>query len=195
MTCRTRTLSASLILVALLAIAATPAFAKMDAEAKLDTPISLDSAPGATIDVGWSVLSAFDGSVYPLTGSPIFIRLVSPDGRNVNEVMGTETPSGSGHYTASIVVPAGGIGEVVVGLFGESCVAGEACQRSDIIFPLTDDPLVSGAATPVTPAPTTPIATELAPVVAIVVAFAVAGGLAALVVGRRRALAANPTGR
>jgi hypothetical protein len=86
-------------------------------------------------------------------------------------------------------------------LLGESCVAGEGCQRSDIIFPLTDDPLVSGAGavppvapTGAVPAPTVPIGPELAPVVAIAVALAVAGGLAALVVGRRRALGADASG-
>jgi hypothetical protein len=207
---RTQTLSAFVPVFALLALAATPALAKMDAEAKLDTPIARGSAPGSTIDVGWSVFSEFDGSQYPLYGSPVFIRLVSPDRRQVTEVFGTEAPSGSGHYTASIQVPPGGIGEVVVGLFGESCVAGEGCQRSDLIFPLTDDPLVTGvapvaspapvASIPVTPAETSPagsapIGLELAPIVLIGIGLAIAGATAAVIVGRRRTLGADVASR
>ena len=170
----------------------------------------MTARPGTTIDVGWSVFSEFDGSQYPLYGAPVFIRLVSPDGTNVNEVIGTEAPSGSGHYTASIVVPAGGIGEVIVGLFGESCIAGKGCERSDMIFPLTDDPLVSGGAVaspapvasvprvapaPVTPAGTSPVGPDLTAVVALAVALAVSGGLAALILGRRRTLGADAAGR
>jgi hypothetical protein len=60
--------------------------------------------------------------------------------------------------------------------------------------------LVRGAA-PVAPAPVAPtssgasIGSDLLQIVAIGVAFAVAGGLAALVIGRRRVIGAHPTGR
>lgn len=216
----TRALSAVLALTALLTLATTPTLAKMEAEARLDAAIPRDAEPGSTIKVGWSVFSVYDGSELPLYGSPVFIRLISPDRRSVSEVMGSESPGGSGHYTASIVVPTGGIGEVIVGLLGESC-DGNGCQRSDIIFPLTDDPLVDGAAPPpvasqlpvasrvpmasvgttqveparVAPAQSPTIAAEVTPAVAIVVALAVAGGLAALLVGRRRTLGTDAAGR
>jgi hypothetical protein len=192
---RSRTLSAVLALTALVALATTPTLAKMGAEAKLDTTISRDAEPGSTIKVGWSVFSEYDGSAYPLDGSPVFIRLVSPDGLGVSEVMGTESPSGSGHYTASIVVPTGGIGEVIVGLSGEACVTGEGCQRSDLIFPLTDDPLVRGAAPMADPTSTTPIGMQLAQLVAIGAAVAVAGALAVLLIDRRRTLGTDAAGR
>ena len=83
---------------------------------------------------------------------------------------------------------------------GESCVQGGACQRSDMIFPLTDDPLVSGAAPVVAPAAGTPatsgasISSQLLPIIGIGVAFAIVGGRAALGLGRRRTLGA-PAGR
>jgi hypothetical protein len=72
---------------------------------------------------------------WPFAGSPVFIRLTSPDGSASTEAFGVENPRGSGHYLATIAVPAGGVGLVEVGLFGESCVDG-ACSRSDILFEL-----------------------------------------------------------
>ena len=191
---RTSTISAILGLVAALSLA-LPVLAKEGAEAKLDTALPRDAEPGSTIDVGWSVFMIEGDETHPLYGSPIYLRLVGPDGTSTTEVMGTESPAGSGHYTASIEVPSGGIAEVIVGMVGEACVPGAGCKRSDLIFLLTDDPLVTGAAPAVAP-PTrsTPIGTELLPIIALGVVFAVAGALAALVAGRRRVIEA-PAGR
>lgn len=186
--------SAILALVASLALA-VPAMAKEGAEARLDTTLPRDAQPGSSIDVGWSVVS-IDGEVAsPISGSPVYIRLVGPDGTSATEVMGKETPAGSGHYTAQIQVPDGGIGAVIVGMIGEACSDGGGCQRSDMIFPLTDDPLVSGWAPGTAPdAPAAPTGVGLVPFIAIGVAFAVAGGLGALILRRRRMLEA-PAGR
>ncbi len=174
---------------------AVPTFAKEGAEAKLDTAIPRDAQPGSTIDVGWSVFYLVDGRQQPVQGSPVYIRLVSVDQTTTSEVMGTETPAGSGHYTAAIDVPAGGIGQVIVGMVGEACSEAGGCQRSDLIFPLTDDPLVTGPA-PVAPARSSSSGGgSLLPLVAVGVGFAVVGGLAALLIGRRRLLGAEPTGR
>jgi hypothetical protein len=190
---RTSTISAILGVIAALSLA-LPALAKEGAEARLDTALPRDAQPGSTIDVGWSVFSIEGEKTYPVYGSPVYIRLVGPDGTSATEMMGKEVPSGSGHYTASIQVPDGGIGQVIVGMIGEACTAG-GCQRSDMIFPLTDDPLVTGAAPAVTPsASATPIGSELVPIIAIGVVFALGGALAALAVGRRRVIEA-PAGR
>ena len=190
---RTSTISVLLGLIAALSLA-LPALAKEGAEARLDTALPRDAEPGSTIDVGWSVFSIDGEKTYPVYGSPVYIRLVGPDGTSATEVMGKEVPSGSGHYTASIQVPDGGIGEVIVGMIGEACTA-DGCQRSDMIFPLTDDPLVTGAAPAVTPpAPATPIGSELVAIIAIGVVFALGGALAALAVGRRRVIEV-PAGR
>jgi hypothetical protein len=188
---RTTTLCAVIGLVAALSLA-VPVLAKEGAEARLDTALPRDAEPGSTIDVGWSVFMIEGDTTHPVYGSPVYIRLVGPDGTSTTEVMGKEAPAGSGHYTASIQVPAGGIGQVIVGMVGEACIDGAGCRRSDMIFPLTDDPLVTGAAPAVmTPEPATPIGAELLPIVAIGVVFAVAGALAALVVGRRRIVEAS----
>jgi hypothetical protein len=196
---RTTTIGAIVGLVGALSLA-VPVLAKEGAEAKLDTALPRDAESGSTVEVGWSVFSIDGDKIYPVYGSPVYIRLVGPDGTSATEVMGTEVPRGSGHYTASIEVPNGGIGEVIVGMVGESCVEGGACQRSDLIFPLTDDPLVRGAAAVAAPAPATPapsatsIGAQLVPIIGIGVAFALAGGLAALVLGRRR-IVETPAGR
>ena len=193
---RSRILSSLVALVGALALVAAPTVGKEGAEAKLDRAIPRDAEPGSTIEVGWSVFYIVADKQEPVGGSPIYIRLVAPDGTTSTEVMGTERPRGSGHYVASIVVPAGGIGEVVVGLVGEACYQDGSCERSDVIFPLTDDPLVTGAA-PIaaSPAAATPIGTQLMPLVAVGTAFAVVGALAALVLGRRRTLGTDPAGR
>jgi hypothetical protein len=192
---RSRTCSPLIALLGILTLAVAPASAKEGAEAKLDTAIPRDAEPGSTIDVGWSVFFVADGKQEPVDGSPVYIRLVAPDGTSSTEMMGTETPSGSGHYVATIQVPGGGIGEVIVGMVGEACSDG-ACQRSDLIFPLTDDALVTGPA-PTVPAPAggTPIGAQLLPLVVIGSAFAIAGALGAVVLGRRRSLRVDPAGR
>jgi hypothetical protein len=197
---RRTTVPAILLGVVAVLSLALPTLAKEGAEAMLDTEIPRDAPPGSTIDVGWSVFSVSGTERQPMYGSPVYIRLVSVDRTTSTEVMGTESPSGSGHYVASIEVPAGGIGEVVVGLVGEACSA-NGCKRSDMIFPLTDDALVTGAApvapvapTPLSP-PSGPMGSQLLPLVALGVGFAVVGGLAALLIGRRRLIGTDPTGR
>lgn len=123
-----------------------PVAAKEGFEAQLDTPVSLDAVPGASIEIGWRVARIQDGQVTPMIGSPVFIRLVPPAGRGpAITAFGTERPSGSGHYVATVIVPEGGIAAIEVGLRGQSCVAGEPCATSDVLFPLTDDALVTNA--------------------------------------------------
>lgn len=192
---RSRILSSVVALLGALALVAAPALGKEGAEAKLDTGIPRDAEPGSTIDVGWSVFSIFGDRTEPVVGSPVYIRLVAPGGTTSTEVMGTERPDGSGHYVASIDVPAGGIGEVIVGMVGEACYQDGTCERSDVIFPLTDDPLVTGVApTAAVPAAAGPIGSQLLPLVAIGTVFAVAAALGALIIGRRRTLGTDPVG-
>lgn len=183
-------------LAALASLSATPALAKEGAEARLDTAIPLDAKPGSTLEVGWSVFFVADGAEQPIFGSPVYVRLVSPDGSASTEVAGVETPPGSGHYEASIVVPEGGIGEVVVAMVGEACDADGRCERADHVFPLTDDALVSGTdpAAATGSAGVAGVGGALLPLVAIAIAFALAAGLAALVAGRRRPMGADPAG-
>jgi hypothetical protein len=144
----------------LLSVAGTAA-AKGDAMAALDAPISPDADPGTELEVGWRAWMPDGASEWPFTGSPVFIRLTSPDGSSSSEAFGRENPEGSGHYLATIQVPSGGVGRIEVGLFGESCVNG-ACTRSDILFKLPDEQRVPAAA-PVTVDPPIPATPEPAP--------------------------------
>jgi hypothetical protein len=187
MTRRSRILVAAAAIAALFSVSALPVLAKEGAEAKLDTAIHRDAEPGSTIDVGWSVFMVTPSGEEPVYGSPIYIKLLAPDGSST-EAGGTEKPAGSGHYTASIVVPKGGIQDVVVAMVGTACYDGGGCQRADYVFPLTDDVLVSGAPAPVGAgtSTSTPVGPALAPLVAIGAAFALIGGLGALIVTRRR---------
>jgi hypothetical protein len=210
---RIATQSLGLAIVAIVALA-LPALAKEGAEAKLDTTLHRDAEPGSTIDIGWSLYSASATDTNPLPGSSVYIRLIGFHGNDSTEVMGTETPRGSGHYKASINVPEGGIRQVLVGVVGESCVAGTPCERNDMIFPLIDDALVVGdppkpAAAIASPAPavsaapavapaaapsttsTTSVSSQLTGLVGIGIAVAVIAGAAALFVGRRRTVDAQ----
>ena len=214
---RTATLSLLLGITASVALA-LPSLAKEGAEAKLDTAIHRDAAPGSTIAVAWSLFQVVDDKESPFSSSGVYMRLKGVDGKSSTEVVGTESPIGSGHYKAIIQVPESGIGEVEVGLRGEMCTAADGCSRSDIIFPLTDDSMVTGhapaakaaapiastqpvASTPVAappvaaPAvettPTTSVSSQLTPLVGIGVAMAIAAGAAALIIGRRRTIDAS----
>ena len=180
----------------LLAIAGT-ALAKGDAMAALDAPIPPNADPGAELEVGWRAWIPGGTSEWPFSGAPVFIRLTSPDGSSSTEVIGRENPSGSGHYLASIPVPAGGVGLIEVGLFGESCVQG-VCTRSDILFELPDEQRVPVAAAPVIVDPPIPAAPEPMPAARVtppdnvplataIVAGAVALSLVLGLLGRARA--------
>lgn len=195
MTRRSRILVGAAAIAALLSVSALPVLAKEGAIAKLDTAIHRDAEPGSTIDVGWSVFMVTSSGEEPVYGSPIYIKLVSPNG-TFTEMAGTEKPAGSGHYTASIVVPKGGIRDVIVAMVGQTCDELGNCTRADIKFPLTDDVLVSGAPAPVAArtGTSTVVGPALAPLVAIGAAFALIGGLGALIVTRRRQVRVETAG-
>ena len=210
---RTGPLSLLLGLVAVVALA-LPVLAKTGTEAKLDTTLRRDATPGSTIAVAWSLFQVVNDKESPFSSQGVYMRLKGVDGKSATEVVGTESPIGSGHYKATIQVPESGIGEVEVGLRGEQCTATEGCSRSDIIFPLTDDRMVTGypapakdpAAVPSTqpiasrapaaPAPaaapsttsSASVSSQLAPLVGIGIVIAIAAGAGALILGRRRAI-------
>jgi hypothetical protein len=76
----------------------------------------------------------------------VFVRLLSASGA------GAETgyaPSGgytSGEYTATVVVPKGGIGDVKIGLRGFTSGA-NGTHNADMLFPIVNDPVPGGAVT------------------------------------------------
>jgi len=133
----------------LLVAVAAPVLAKGDVQARLDAPIPADAAPGTTLAVAWTTTQADgDGGTVAFSGAPVFIALTAPGATKAEAlVFGDEHPAGSGHWTASIVVPRGGIAPdgVSIGLRGTSCEAG-VCQRSDLLFELVGHVMVPAVA-------------------------------------------------
>jgi hypothetical protein len=206
---RSRTLASLLAITALLAPAVSPVAAKEGAIAKLDTAVHRDAEPGSTIKVGWSTFMLTAGGEHPIHSTVETMRLAGPGGDST-EAIGIETPADSGHYVVSMTVPEGGIEQIQLSVRGDACIETVGCDRVDYAFPLTDDALVSetpvGIAkpaasvtkvTPVAPAAadTTSVSNGLMPLVALGVAIALVGGLAALIVTRRRQVGIEAAGR
>lgn len=180
--------------VALLALTAGPALAKGGGVARLDAPVPVDTPPGTEVEIGWTVVAVDEaGDAHPIVGSPIYVRIVPAGGGAPVEVHGTEQPSGSGRYVATVVVPEGGIGRVEIAMRGQAC-DGSTCWQADYVLPIQEDPNViqpaagpgaHGSGAPSDQAP-------LAALVATVTGLAVLGALVALVLGRRAPSATRP---
>ena len=180
-------------LVAGLIFLVAPVAAKEGMEAQLDTPISLGTTPGTTIEVGWTVFAVNAAGRHPVGSSPIYIRLVPPGASEPIEAFGEESSGQPGHYRATIVVPAGGIARVEVGLRGASC-GPDYCGQMDVIFPLTDDALVTGSSAIVTASGTgSDMAAGLVPIVLKGLTAGLLAGLGAIVIGRRSRRAERTT--
>jgi hypothetical protein len=115
-------LVASLLAVAAVVALAGTVLAKGPDAAGLVTlaqPIPRDAAPGSTISVTFSATVVGATGPSPVHGSPMFVRLIAPDG-TTSEGDGSEQVPGSGTYTADVVVPAGGINSAEFGMRGLS---------------------------------------------------------------------------
>ncbi len=146
----------TLALAAALSLAA-PALAKEGGEAVLDAPVPRDAVPGTTIEIGWTIVIPLEGGgTGRMFGTPTYVRLVSPDGTNEMQAYGHETAPESGHYVATVDVPSGGIGQVVIALAGTSCDAAGGCSQSDFVFPIVGDSLTAADPAAVPPAAAAP---------------------------------------
>jgi hypothetical protein len=91
---------------ALLLTVAAPAAAKEFLQARLEAPISFQSPPGAELEVA-VLVTVPDGVVdHPVDGSPIWLRLIGPNG-DITEAPG-KMGTGPGRYVMRIEVPPGG---------------------------------------------------------------------------------------
>jgi hypothetical protein len=124
------------LLVAIAALAGAAAAASKDGvRATLTTSIPLDARPGSQLDVGWTLASTDDdGRRQPFGAGGVFVRLLSASGAKAET--GPAHEGATGAYTASVEVPAGGIGDVLVGIH-----AWTTYGPSDSSFPITNDPL------------------------------------------------------
>jgi hypothetical protein len=188
-TVKRRILTLGLLAITAL-LAASPAAGKDRAVATLTTTIPLDAAPGQHVRVAWRLASDEDGKQRPFNANGVFVRLVSASGAAPAESFAPDGAHTSGEYEATVVVPAGGIGDVEIGLQGWS--SGPAgTQRADLLFPITNDPIKSPrVASPPSDAPSssggrsTSVTTI---VVGLVLLLVIASALGAAGVIRRRA--------
>jgi hypothetical protein len=115
---------------------ALPAAAKDGVHATLTTNVPLDARPGTKLTIGWRLAYAEDGERHLFGASGVFVRLGSASGAAAETGYATED---GGSYTSNIAVPEGGIGDVQIGLRGYT--SGVRTGRSDLLFPITNDPL------------------------------------------------------
>jgi hypothetical protein len=124
----------ALIVLAVALVAALPAAAKEGVTATLTTTIPLDASAGTSLDLAWTLASA-DGKPFGAGGA--FVRLLSATGERAQTGFAR---GDTGHYAATVRVPEGGIGDVEIGLRGFTSGA-TGTHRSDLLFPITNDPL------------------------------------------------------
>jgi hypothetical protein len=110
-------------------VAALPAAGKDGVKATLTTRIPLDAPAGTQLRVAWK-LADQDG--HPFGAGEIFVRLLGPSRS------GAETTflDCSGHCSAKVRVPKGGIRGIQIGLRGYSTNG-----PGDMLFPITNNPL------------------------------------------------------
>jgi hypothetical protein len=112
-------LSGALLAVASLLVLVPATLAKGDVVARLDAAIPRDAKPGTKLPVGWtlSVLEGSDWQAFDATGTAIFIRFVGRTGGSTTEALATG--DGTGHFTAHVVIPRGGVSNVEIGIHGD----------------------------------------------------------------------------
>ena len=130
---RHRPLIAVLAALTALLLGASMVLAKEGATVALTDPIPRDADPGSTITVEFTVMVPGENGPTPMIGSPVFVRLVAPDG-STTESFGTEETGRPGTYRADVAVPAGGIASAEFGLRGRVTYADGRSERSDLIF-------------------------------------------------------------
>ncbi len=120
-------------------VSALPVNAKEGVKATLETNIPLDAQPGAKLDVVWTLsFLGEQGRRQPFGAGGVFVRLLSASGAAADT--GEAEEAGTGSYKATVVVPKGGIGDVLIGI--QSWTNGPSgTKKSDWLFPITNDPM------------------------------------------------------
>jgi hypothetical protein len=132
-----RLLTLALLALAAALFSAIPAAAKDGVRATLTTTVPLDAKAGTKLRISWRLAYAEDGKRRLFGGSGVFVRLGSASGAAAQTGFARQD---GGHYTATVAVPEGGVGDVQIGIRG--WVSGEVeRRRSDLLFPITNDPL------------------------------------------------------
>jgi len=99
-------------------------------EAWLDRPApSAGDAPGTLVTVGFTLWDPVGGAL--LSGTFPYVRLQPLGGGSPTEADAAET--WRGHFAASLVIPAGGVGDLEIGAGGTACDS-NGCRPADTAF-------------------------------------------------------------
>jgi MYXO-CTERM domain-containing protein len=116
------------------AAVAAPAWAKEGVVATLEEPVALDAPPGEEVALAWTLaLVGEDGTEQPFEAQGVFITLVSAAGGEPST--GYAEGGSSGRYTATALVPAGGIGGIQIALMGWA-----NGEPAPLAFPIANSP-------------------------------------------------------
>lgn len=148
--------------LACLLVAATSADGKEGVRATLEYPALLTrAAPGEHVRIAWELNEAprlpIRGALprerpVPFGATGVYVRVTGAAGGTPADFP-ARSPAHPGfgyprgRYVADVMVPQGGIASLTIGLEGFRYVRGEAPVRSDVFFPIDNDPFAAGRAT------------------------------------------------
>src|SRR5687768_5467857 len=113
-----RALTAVAAAGAWLALAAPVAPAKEGVVAEITTPVPAGADPGERVTVAWTLTVGDDGVRRPFGAGELYVRLASAAGGRATTAWVSDVGHPRGRYTASVVVPDGGVGAVELGIRG-----------------------------------------------------------------------------
>ena len=120
-----------LVLLAVLAAGAAvvqPAAAKDGVRATLTGTIPKSAAPGTPIVVSFTLR---DRTGHPFNAERVFVTLICPTRDASSTAFASNASHADGRYRIVAIVPAGGLGNMRIGLRGST----------DVFFPITNNPL------------------------------------------------------
>jgi hypothetical protein len=109
---------------------APPAGAKEGLRAELLTALSPDQQPGTMVDVAWRLTVLDAAKRVPFNAASVFVRLLDAAGGAPTLAFARGAAHPDGLYEATVQVPGGGIGGIVIGVRGST----------DLIVPIGNDP-------------------------------------------------------
>jgi len=109
---------ATLVLAGLVTLLPAAAAAKEGLTAELLTQVSAAAEPGSTLQLDWK-LTVLDGAKrVPFNAMGVFVRLLDASGGAATTALARGSSHPDGLYSASVVVPAGGLSVIQIGVHG-----------------------------------------------------------------------------
>jgi hypothetical protein len=142
---------ATLMLAGLVALLPVAAAAKEGLTAELLTQVSPAAEPGSTLQLDWK-LTVLDGSKrVPFNAMGVFVRLLDAGGGAPTTGVASGSSHPDGLYSASVVVPAGGVSGIQIGVHGTTDIYAALLNNPfGLNRPLHLPALARGAKCPVT---------------------------------------------